>query len=124
MEYEELIERVLQGRTVNATAKAIGVPQPSLDKYVKRQTIPGCENGYKMVVAAGVDVTEGFRTLANAERQHKLRKQNGFVQIHILHWIVGQMVVILSILCQMPDGQWLAFIVIVPARTHQQRHVD
>jgi hypothetical protein len=99
MEYAELIDRVLQGRTVNATAKAIGVPQPSLDKYVKGLTIPDCDNGYKMVLAAGVDVTEGFQTLANAERLHKLKRQGGFVQIGVLPFIGGVGVVILSILC-------------------------
>jgi len=104
MDYDEFIEKVLRGRTVNAAAKAIGVPQPSLDKYVKKVTIPGIENGYKMVAAAGIDFKEGFETLANAERLHKLKKQSGFVQTQLLLLCGGGVgVVILSILCKIRD---------------------
>lgn len=126
MEYEELIEKVLKGRTVNATAKAIGVPQPSLDKYVKKTTIPDCDNGYKMVVAAGIDLKEGFETLAKAERLHKLRKQKGFVQTDLLFLCGGGVfVAILSILCKMDDSaEHYIVVLIFSPRSHPARHVD
>jgi hypothetical protein len=104
MEYNELIERVLKGRSVNATAKAIGIPQQTLDKYVKAERMPDFDTGMTLIQEAGVSKDEGFETLAVATRRHKvvtLKKQQGFVQTGLLFTLgQGTIVAILSILCQ------------------------
>jgi predicted transcriptional regulator len=105
MNYEELIAKVLKGRSVNAAAKEIGIPQPTLSRYVKAERIPDCDIGLLLVEEAGIDPIEGFKTLAEATKNYKIasmKKQQGFVQPDLLFTLGGGVVVaFLSILCQM-----------------------
>ena len=104
MDYRELIEKVLKGRSVNATAKALGIPQPTLSRYVSGERIPDYEYGFTLVKEAGIGLAEGFEALAEAERNYKIsksKKQHGFVQIPYLFIVGGGgIVAFLSILCQ------------------------
>lgn len=69
----------LQGRSVNATAQALGIPLATFQRYASGERIPDCWNGLKIVQAAGVDLATGFVTLAEAQRHYtekKLPKSN------------------------------------------------
>lgn len=104
MDYKQLIELALKGRSVNSTAKQWGVKQPTLDRYVKGESLPDYDLAEKIFADAGVSAGEGFAVLAETVRIRKsqnfrLKKQQGFVQIGLLTSIGGVGVVILSILC-------------------------
>jgi predicted transcriptional regulator len=73
MEYSELIENALKGRSVNSMAKMWGVSQKTLDRYVKGESMPDFDLALKLVEEAGVDPAEAFRTLAEEAKLHKLR---------------------------------------------------
>jgi len=64
----------LQGRSVNATANALGIPLATFQRYASGERVPDCWNGLKIVEAAGVDLATGFRTLAETQRQYNDRK--------------------------------------------------
>jgi predicted transcriptional regulator len=105
MNYEELIAKALNGRSVNSMAKQWGVNQPTLDRYVKGQTMPSYDIALKIINEAGIDISEGMTVLAEEERNRrsrnfKLTKQQGFVQMPYLFIVGGgAFVAILSILC-------------------------
>ncbi|WP_293775736.1 hypothetical protein [uncultured Oxalicibacterium sp.] len=73
MTYDELIEKVLKGRSVNATAKAIGLPQKTMDQYVKATNLPDCERAVLLANAAGVSIEEAV--LAIVKKKTELRPE-------------------------------------------------
>jgi hypothetical protein len=106
MNYDELIAKALNGRSVNSTARAWGLPQPTLDRYVKGVSLPDYDLAEKIFADAGVDDGTGFKVLAEEARNRKartfkLKKQDGFVQTDLLFILGGGWIVaVLSILCQ------------------------
>lgn len=73
MNYSEMIEKALGGESVNKKAKEWGVPQQTLDRYVKEKTLPDYDTALMMANAAGIGVEEAFKMLA---KEAKLRKKN------------------------------------------------
>ncbi|HZW23774.1 hypothetical protein [Noviherbaspirillum sp.] len=73
MNYAELIAKALQGRSVNQTAKDWGVPQQTLDRYVKAKTMPDFQTTLKIARDSGVDLETVVRIFAEAEAQKKPR---------------------------------------------------
>jgi transcriptional regulator with XRE-family HTH domain len=78
MDYKELVALARQGRSINETAHALGIPQPTMHRYAKGERIPDFDIGLRIVQAANVDLAEGFLVLAEAQRQYK--KGNKVVQ--------------------------------------------
>ncbi|MBB3122161.1 helix-turn-helix domain-containing protein [Pseudoduganella violacea] len=90
MNYQELIEKALGGRTVNAVAKVWGVSQPTLSRYAKGERMPDWNTGLRIAKDAGIDPTEAFEIFAQEEQAHKVKNfklQMGFVQIDLLLFI-------------------------------------
>lgn len=58
---------------MNKKAKEWGIPQPTLDRYVKGKTLPDFEAALTMANAAGIGIEQAVKMLAKEER---LRKQN------------------------------------------------
>lgn len=73
MNYTELIERALNGGSINSKAKEWGVPQKTLESYAKAKTLPDYDTALMMANAAGIGVEEAFKMLA---KEAKLRKKN------------------------------------------------
>lgn len=73
MTYAELIEKVLNGGSVNAKAKELGLPQKTLDQYVKATHLPDCERAILLANAAGVSVEEAVYAIA--EKKAELRPE-------------------------------------------------
>ena len=71
MSYQELIAKALQGRSVNATAKAWNVQQRTLDRYVKAEQLPDYRTAMKIADEAGVSYGEMLSTLALEEEKRK-----------------------------------------------------
>lgn len=66
MSYLEIVKRALNGRSVNAAAKQWGIPQPTLDRYVKGR-LPNYRTALKMAHEAGISGDEMLQTLAEEE---------------------------------------------------------
>ena len=71
MSYAELIQRALKGRSVNSTAKAWGINQKTLDRYVKGQLIPTFSAALIMAKEAEMDAKEVMEMLATEEQNRK-----------------------------------------------------
>lgn len=87
MDYQTLIAKALNGRSVNSMSKVWGVPQGSLARYVTGERLPDFDLALRMAKDANVDPTDAFEALAEMQRIHKSRAfklQSGFVQIQTL----------------------------------------
>lgn len=73
MNYEELIAKALKQRSVNSMAKAWGVQQVTLNRYVTGKNMPDYDTAMKIAKEAGVDPGEAFEILAAEERNRKSR---------------------------------------------------
>jgi hypothetical protein len=80
MKYEELIALVLQGRSVNATSKAIGLPQRTLDEYVKAKNLPDCERAIVLARAAGVSIEEAVLAIAAKKAELRPERVHSFLR--------------------------------------------
>lgn len=74
MTYEKLIELALKGRSVNQAAKDWGIPQTTLDKYVKGKRIPDYQTALVIARESGADAGEVMQILARQEAQKKPRR--------------------------------------------------
>lgn len=72
MNYAELIEKALRGRTVNKAAKDWGIPQPTLDRYVKGR-MPDFQTALIFAQEAGIDPGEVMKICAEEEARKKPR---------------------------------------------------
>ena len=71
MSYRELIDLALHGRSVNSVAKAIGLKQQTLDRYVKGQHLPDYRTAFLLAKEAGIDPREMFMALVEEEARKK-----------------------------------------------------
>lgn len=71
MSYRELIDLALHGRSVNSVAKAIGLKQQTLDRYVKGQHLPDYTTAFLLAKEAGIDPREMFMALVEEEARKK-----------------------------------------------------
>ncbi|HEY8606090.1 MAG TPA: helix-turn-helix transcriptional regulator [Noviherbaspirillum sp.] len=81
MTYTELIAKVLKGRSVNSVALEMGVPQKSLDRYVKAESMPSVSVAIKMAERAGVSVEEAARAIAEQENMVRPKRQLSFPRL-------------------------------------------
>jgi len=83
MNYEELIEKTLRGRSVRKTAEVWGVPQATLDKYMRGVRTPDVHTILKIIDESGVPATEVLEVIAAHERNHSVKNfklQMGFAR--------------------------------------------
>jgi len=78
MTYEELIAKVLNGRSVNSVAKEMNIPQKTMDRYVKAESIPTVSVALAFAERAGVSIEEAMRAVAERESQVRPRRAFGF----------------------------------------------
>jgi hypothetical protein len=74
MDYRELIVRALNGRSVNGAAKAWGVPQKTLENYVKGKTLPNYSTAGILAREAGIGLAEVMTILMDEEHRRKPMK--------------------------------------------------
>jgi transcriptional regulator with XRE-family HTH domain len=75
MSYQELIARALKGRSTNSFAKLCGIPQPSMDRYVKGTNLPTFDMALKLSEESGIDPAETLKTLAEEEKRQKAERE-------------------------------------------------
>lgn len=71
MNYSEFVAAALKGRSVNSMAKAWGVQQRTLDRYVKGTHLPDYHTAMLMAQEAGVAIDATFVLLAQEESKRK-----------------------------------------------------
>ena len=71
MSYRELIAKAMQGRSVNQTAHDLGMPQPTLNRYVRGDRLPDYTTAFLLAKEAGVDPREMFLALVEEEAKKK-----------------------------------------------------
>jgi plasmid maintenance system antidote protein VapI len=67
MKYSELMDKALHDRTVNKAATEMGIPQPSLDRYVKGQRLPTYAAALILAKEAGVSAAQALCAIAAEE---------------------------------------------------------
>jgi len=84
MEYSELIERAIRGRSINSLAKTWGLPQKTLENYVKGKSLPNYSIAEILAYEAGLTLEQTVRILINEEQRRKPIKEiiaAGFLQL-------------------------------------------
>lgn len=89
MNYEDLIKRVLNGNSVNATAKALGIPQKTLDQYVKANHLPPCDVAIVLARAAGVSIEEAVIAIANKKAELQPERAQSFLRPAMASVLMG-----------------------------------
>lgn len=87
MNYDELIEKTLRGRSVRKTAEVWGVPQATLDKYMRGVRTPDVHTILKIIDESGVPATEVLEVIAAHERNQSVKNfklQMGFARAGFL----------------------------------------
>ncbi len=75
MTYNEFIAKVLSGKSVNSVAQEMGVPQKSLDRYCKGETLPSVSVTIKMAQRAGISIEEAAKIVAAEEEKVRPKRQ-------------------------------------------------
>jgi len=84
MTYAELIEKALNGRSVNSMAKQWGLAQTTLQDHVTGKSIPDFCTARLMALEAGVDAAEVFNILADEVARRKNRSEKIMAVVHKL----------------------------------------
>jgi transcriptional regulator with XRE-family HTH domain len=71
MDYIEVMRRAINGRTVNAAAKDMGLPQQSLSRWVNGKNIPDYSSAAIIAAEAGVSLGEMMRVLVEEDQRRK-----------------------------------------------------
>lgn len=92
MNYSEMIDRALKGRSVNSLAKEWGVQQRTLDRYVKGQSMPDYTTVRRIAKEAGISGDQALEILELEEQSHKVKNfklQMGSAKVGSLAAIAG-----------------------------------
>ncbi|MCA1323753.1 hypothetical protein [Herbaspirillum sp. alder98] len=76
MNYEDLIAKAVKGRSVNSLAKEWGIPQKTLDNYVKGTRTPDFHTTIILVKESGFTAERVLKVLADHEASRKLTKRD------------------------------------------------
>lgn len=89
MTYEELIEKALAGSSVNAKAKQLGIPQKSMDHYVKARSLPDCDIAIVLAKAAGVSIEEAVMAIAAKKAELRPERVHSFLRPAMAAVLIG-----------------------------------
>ena len=80
MKYEKLIELVLDGKSVNARAKELGIGQKTLDRYVKAENLPDCDVAIIFAEATGLSIERVVRSIAAKKAELRPERAISFLR--------------------------------------------
>jgi ribosome-binding protein aMBF1 (putative translation factor) len=75
MSYLEMMKQALKERSVNKAAKEWGMPQSTLDMYIKGDSIPDFVTAKKIAKEAGIKLDKAFELFADQQAILKARKE-------------------------------------------------
>ncbi|RKP46847.1 helix-turn-helix domain-containing protein [Trinickia fusca] len=96
MTYEELIESVLNGRSVNRAAKEMGIAQKSLDRYVKGERLPDYTTAAKFAREANVSLGDVMLIMVREEEKRKPLKEMVAAGFRLLTNALNRLFTVLS----------------------------
>lgn len=91
MEYQELIEKALNGRSVRRAAMMWDVPPPTMDRYARGERMPDVGTILKIIEDSGVSADEALKIIAAQEqllksgRPSRSRTAHQRIMRHILY---------------------------------------
>lgn len=68
MEYRELIERALRGRSVRKAALMWEVPPPTMDRYARGERTPDVGTILRIIEDSGISAEEALKIIAAQEQ--------------------------------------------------------
>lgn len=68
MTYMEMMEKAIKGRSIHATAVALGIPSSTFQRYAKGTRFPTHQATVKIAAEAGISIEEAVRAIANAQQ--------------------------------------------------------
>lgn len=74
MNYSDVMARALKGRSVNAAARDMGLPQQSLSRWVLGKNLPDYSSAAILAAEASVSLGEMMRVLVEEDQRRKLSK--------------------------------------------------
>ena len=74
MDYVELIEKALGGRSARRAAQMWDIPASTLDRYMRGERMPDFKTTVKIIEDSGIPAEEAVRIIA---AQEQLRKDGG-----------------------------------------------
>ncbi|MFM0731101.1 hypothetical protein PQQ52_11485 [Paraburkholderia sediminicola] len=75
MEYDDLIATAIRGRSVNGLAKTWGLPQKTLENYVKGKSLPSYTALSILAREAGISTAEAVQIMIAEEHRRKESKE-------------------------------------------------
>lgn len=76
MSYLDIVKLALKGRSINATAKAWGIQQMTLNRYAKGERLPDYVTAKIMAAEAGISNGEMLEILAEEEQKKRNKLSN------------------------------------------------
>jgi len=105
MNYQEMLQKALQGRSVCEVSRLWGVPQSTLNRFIRGERLPDFHTALRIAEEAEIAPGDALRMLAKEEQIRKIKNfklQSGFVQITLAAALALGAVSTNFILCQIP----------------------
>jgi hypothetical protein len=77
MDYRDVIAKATKGKSVNSLARAWGVPQKTLESYIKGFTLPDPSTAIILADEAGIDHGKMLEILAHEYKMKKAARPKG-----------------------------------------------
>lgn len=74
MNYSDVMARALKGRSINAAARDMGLPQQSLSRWVLGKNLPDYSSAAVLAAEANVSLGEMMRVLVEEDQRRKVSK--------------------------------------------------
>lgn len=74
MNYSDVMARALKGRSVNAAARDMGLPQQSLSRWVLGKNLPDYSSAAILAAEANVSLGDMMRVLVEEDQRRKVSK--------------------------------------------------
>lgn len=74
MDYHDVMQRALKGRSVNGAAKDMGLPQQSLNRWMLGKNLPDYSSAAIIAAEANITLGEMMRVLVEEDQRRKLSK--------------------------------------------------
>jgi len=75
MNYSDILERAIKGRSINSISKAWDVPQPVLRRYLTGQRLPSFKVAKLIASAANISASLMLDTLVKEEEERKQEEE-------------------------------------------------
>lgn len=93
MNYDQFIEKVLDGKSVNARAHELGIAQSTLSSYKTKRSVPSVGMTKTLAQVAGVPLLEAIEAVAAQEMVTRSKRTPSFLRPAMAAVLAGVMAV-------------------------------